>query len=101
MLGKYFHAITSHAAIQYRFISGRASNTEQEESVFQFLKKVSNNTSNHFPDRVILNSLIRLQVTDNIRNESNHVDTTEKEISKMFEREISYKKCTIFTFDWI
>ena len=100
-MGKYFHAITSHSAMQYRIVSGRASNTEQEERVFQFLKNISTNTSNHHPDHVILNSLIRIQVTDKIKEGNHQVEVTEKEISKLFQDENKKKINTTFKFEWI
>ena len=49
-----------------RIVSGRSANTEQEERVFNTLKTIANNTSNHHPDHVLLNSMIRLQVREEV-----------------------------------
>jgi len=50
-----------HASLQYRIISGRASNTEKEESTFNSLKTFTKHTSNHHPSNIILNALVRFQ----------------------------------------
>ena len=62
--GKYFHAITCHAPIMYKIVSGKAANSEVEDRVFQILKKISSTTSNHHPGHVLINNMIRLQVRE-------------------------------------
>ena len=63
LIGKYFHAITFHAAIMYRLVSGKAANSEEEEHIFQTLK-ISNNTSNHHHGHVLINNMIGLQARE-------------------------------------
>ena len=60
--GKYYHQITTHAPFQYRLISGAASNCEDEERVFNKVKKITANTSSNHPGHIIGNLFIRFQV---------------------------------------
>ena len=62
LFGQYYHAVVIHAPLQYRIINGISSNTEKEERLFNVLKTVTKLTSNHHPDHVLYNSLVRLQV---------------------------------------
>ena len=103
MFGKYYHALTTHCPQQFRIISGRSSNTEQEERTFNFLKNVSSSTSNHDPNHVIKNSIIRMQVTYNNGNEftTKERESTEKEITKLYKSQIAKKEKSIFLFNWI
>ena len=95
--GKYYHTVTSHASQQYRVISGRSCNTGQEERTFNFLKTASTNTSNHHPDHVILNSIIRLQIG---KTDSKTYD--EKGVISKLKNACSVQKSdTVYTFEWI
>ena len=60
--GTYYHPLTRHAAEQYKLFSGRSTNTEKEEATFNKIKFYTNLTSDHHPENVILNAVIRLQV---------------------------------------
>ena len=62
--GSYYHSLFIHAPQQYRLVSGRTSNTENEEATFNAIKVATNLTSNHYPPNVIVNALIRLQAKD-------------------------------------
>lgn len=85
MFGKYYHAITMHAAQQYRIISGRSSYTEQEERTFNFLKTTSSSTSNHEPNNVILNAMIRMQVKIKLNEQQPSYQRNDNQIKKLFE----------------
>ena len=61
MYGKYYHALIAHSHLMLRLISGKSTNTEEEERTFNTLKSITASSSNHHPDHVILNSIIRLQ----------------------------------------
>ena len=50
-----------HACQQYCIISGRTANTEKEEAMFTTIKNNTNLTSNHHPDNIISNVIIRYQ----------------------------------------
>ena len=100
MYGKYFHAITKHAAEQYRIISGRASNTEQEERTFNYLKSVSTLTSNHHAENVILNAIVRSQAHE-LLNDGSHIRDKEKYIEKLFAPLKKQQKESLFTYEWI
>ena len=59
--GIYYHSLIRHSPEQYQLFSGRSSNTEKEEAQFNALKTFTNLTSNHHPENVVFNSIIRLQ----------------------------------------
>ena len=82
--GKYYHAIINHACHQYRIVDGRSSNAENEERCFHKLKKISNDTSNHFPDNIISNAFIRCQVSRDFRGGDDTVVRTEAAITKTY-----------------
>ena len=69
--GKYFHAIVCHSSS----VSGKSANTEQEEHVFNTLKTITGNTSNHHPDHVLLNRIIRLQVREEVNSQEGRKNT--------------------------
>ena len=60
--GKYFHSICHHLLGQFRIVSGRLVNVEKEERQFKFISSTSNQTSNHHPEHIISNSIIRMQI---------------------------------------
>ena len=62
--GTYYHSLTRHMAEQYRLFSGCSTNTEKEEATFNKIKVYTNLTSNHHPENLILNAVIRLQVNE-------------------------------------
>ena len=48
-----------HVREQCRIVSGRTANTEREEAMFTDIKKFANETSNHQPENIISNAVIR------------------------------------------
>ena len=68
--GTYYHSLTRHVAEQYRLFSGCSTNTEKEEAAFNKMKVCINLTSNHHPENLILNAVIRLQVNEEFRQKS-------------------------------
>lgn len=101
MFGKYYHAIVCHAGDQYRIISGRSSNTEQEERTFNFFKQVSSSTTNHHPDHVILNSMLRFQVKDATLNPYDTVSNDDGEIESLMKNSKLEINSTFFSFAFI
>ena len=63
-LGSYHHSLIRRCPQQYRVTSRRTSNTESEEATYNSLKTFTNLTSNHHPDHIVLNALIRTQAKE-------------------------------------
>ena len=63
LYGKYFHSLFCHGADEHILLSGESINTENQERTFKFLKGITSSTSNHHPDQILLNCLIRTQAT--------------------------------------
>jgi hypothetical protein len=61
LYGNYFHDITSHAAMQHRLISGRSTNVEEQERVFNTITNITKATSSFHPSHIIGNIFVRLQ----------------------------------------
>ena len=59
--GSYCHSIVKHCPFQYRLLSGRTSNTENEESTFNSMKMFTNLASNYHSENIIVNALVRIQ----------------------------------------
>ena len=66
--GSYYHSLIKHAPEQYRLFSGRTSNTEKEEATFKSIKMFINLSSNHHPNNVLINPLIRLRCRESLHN---------------------------------
>ena len=62
LCGQYYHTLLTHAPQQYRIVNGLSSDMEREERLFNWLKTITNLTSNHHTDHIIYNPLIRIQV---------------------------------------
>lgn len=99
--GAYYHAIIRHASDQYRIVSGRASNTEKEEALFQKLKKFATATSNHHPDNVISNSIVRLQAREIIQKNENKAKKTDSFVHKLYQPLKTSLANTVIPFSWI
>ena len=59
LYGKYFHSLFRHCADEHRLLSGKSINAENQERTFKFLKGILSGTSNHDPDQILLNCVIR------------------------------------------
>ena len=62
---------------QYRVASGRSANTEREEALFTSMKNSTNQTSNHHPNNIMSNILIRHQA----KNKTDNLTTFERKAS--------------------
>ena len=100
LFGTYYHSLTKHASEQYRLFSGRCFNTEKEEATFNKLKISTNLTSNHHPDNVITNAIIRLQANYQLKNTYDNITSSCKRFSN-YSLIKCYFKNTQFTFDYI
>ena len=94
--GKYFHAIVCHSSIMFRIVSGKSANTEQEERVFNTLKNITSNTSNHHPEHVLLNSIIRLQVREDVNAQEGRIQNDVQKLADGLP-----KKCNTIIPFWI
>ena len=99
--GRYYHILIRHSGKQYCIFSGRTSNTQREEGIFQTLKKFTNLTSNHHPENVIYNALIRIQAESILKQNVNEL-AQDKTVFTNLHQPIK-EKCKDFlvTFEWI
>ena len=99
--GRYYHILIRHSGKQYCIFSGRTSNTQREEGIFQTLKKFTNLTSNHHPENVIYNALIRIQAKSILKQNVNEL-AQDKTVFTNLHQPIK-EKCKDFlvTFEWI
>ena len=98
--GAYYHAIVAHAPQQYRLFSGRSINTEKEEATFHNLKNATNLASNHRPDHVIKNAIIRLQARKKL-NGGKLTMTKESNLKKIYLPIKEIQENTIIPYRWI
>ena len=97
--GKYYHSIISHASHQYRLFSGRTVNTEKEEATFSPIKTFTKLTSNHHPDNIISNAIIRMQAKELLKSEEN--ETTDSELAILYKPIFTSFTNSVISFDWI
>ena len=83
--GIYYHSLIKHSSEQYRLFSGRATNTEKEEATFSPLKTFTKLTSNHQPDNVISNAIIRLQATQLLNTGNSDVQLNDSKINFIYK----------------
>ncbi len=60
-LGHYLHAITAHSPIQHELASLRSLNTENQERLFGQARAIAEQCTNHHPDNIIPQIILRLQ----------------------------------------
>ena len=84
MYGKYYHSLIHHSPNQLRIISGRAANTEKEESTFNTIKTITNNTSTRHPEHIINNAFIRIQVNEQKNEGEIRIRQVESSITKLY-----------------
>ena len=101
MFGIYYHSLIRHSAEQYRLFSGRTTNTEKEEAMFNPLKTYTKLTSNHQPDNVISNSIIRVQATNIINSGKENHNTNESYLHQLYKPIKEKSENHLITFDWI
>ena len=99
--GIYYHSLIRHSAEQYRLFSGRSSNTEKEEAVFNTLKKFTNLTSNHHPDNMIYNALVRIQAHQILTANEEDKERNDETFAKLYQPIKQNLSNTIISFEWI
>ena len=98
--GSFYHSLTKHAPEQHRIVSGRTSNTEKEKATFNSIKVATNLASNHHPNKIIANALIRLQAKDAL-NENQTTPERESKITKMYGSIKGTFENTVTSFHWV
>ena len=98
--GIYYHNLIRHSCEQYQVFSGRSANTEKEEATFNTLKTFSILTSNHHPQNVIFNSLVRLQAKEILAAGENEYDKNEIFSSSYQPIKSSFSN-TLILLNWI
>ena len=77
---------TIHSPQQLPVISGPSSNTEDEERTLNFLKTITKSTSNHHPENVLLNAMVRIQVKENLSTKIyNEINSKISKLSSQFK----------------
>ena len=61
MFGVYVHALTVHSPTQYELASLRSLNSENQERLFGQARVIAESCTNHHPDNVIPQVMLRLQ----------------------------------------
>ena len=97
--GSYYHSLVKHAPEQYGLFSGGISNTKKEEATFKSIKLFTNLTSNHHPNNILINALIRLECRDLLNNYP--LSKQESKITNLYVEIKKNLKNTFFTFKWI
>ena len=81
--------------------SGRSTNTEKEETVFNTLKKFTNLTSNHHADNVIYNALVRIQAHQILTANEANKEKNDETFAKLYQPIKENLSNTIISFEWI
>ena len=81
LFGVYFHNLSAHASLMLRLISGQASNAEQQERMFNHVKRITRSTSNYHAEQIIPNLFVRLQAEKEMSLHSDDVSQQQAEIS--------------------
>ena len=90
LYGKDFHSLFRHCSDEHRILSGKSMNAENQERTFKFSKSIRSCTSNHHPDQILLNCVIRRQATEKL-NACSRPEVIESKISKA-PKDIRYSK---------
>ena len=98
--GSYYHFLVKYSPEQYRILSGGLANTEKVEATFNFIKVVTNLTSNHHPSNIIANAIIRMQAK-NILNDGLHHESKESALNEAYQSIKSRLKNTVIPYIWI
>ena len=101
LFGKYYHALITHAPLQYRIINGRSANTENEERKFNFMKVTDLTTSNRHADNIILNAFVRSRAREELGEDKNVILKTDAAITKLYEPIYLKLENSIVSFDII
>ena len=99
--GIYYHILIRHSPEQYRLFSGRSFNTEKEEAQFNAVKTFTNLASNHYPQNVIFNSIIRLQAKQVLNEGENDYHEKDLTFLKLYQPIKATLSDSLISFEWI
>ena len=104
LYGKYCHDILSHAPIQYRIISGMSINCEEEERIFNLLKNVTHNKTNHRDGHAIGNMVVRCEykrINKELFSHDKSFNNSQNDIQDIGKKVEEFNSNTVFTYDYI
>ena len=85
IFGIYYHSFIRHSCEQYKLFSGWSANTEKEGGTVNTLKIFTDLTSNHHPQNVIFNSLVRIQANEILAAGENEYDKNEEIFTTLYQ----------------
>ena len=80
----YYCSLMIHSREQYRIESGRTANTEREEAMFTNIKLFSNETTNHQPENILSNAVIRYKAKRKLEDIAS-VKNTASYVNRLYE----------------
>ena len=83
LFGVYFHNLSAHGGIMLHIISGQASNAEQQERIFNHIKRITRHTSNYHPGQIIPNLFVRLQAEREMGLQEDDAANQQAQISNL------------------
>lgn len=83
MFSHYLHALTAHAPTQYEIVCLRSINTENQERLFGQARQIARKRTNHQPQNIIPQVLIRLQAKQEQRHVLQSIHTAESQVSSI------------------
>ena len=81
MFGIYLHALTAHSPTQLELACLRSLNTEHQERLFSQIRRIAQKCTNHHPDNIIPQVLLRLQAKQEQREFLKSVVKVETQVS--------------------
>ena len=83
LFGHYLHALTTHAPVQYEIACLRSLNTENQERIFGQAREIAKKCTNHHPENMIPQILLRMQAKQDKRKVILSVQQAETQVSKV------------------
>lgn len=81
MYGHYIHALTAHSPTQYELACLRSLNTENQERLFGQSRAIAETCTNHHPDNIIPQIMLRLQAKQEHRMALTSVQKGDSQVS--------------------
>ena len=82
LFGHYLHALTAHAPMQYEIACLRSLNTENQERIFGQARAIAQKCTNHHPENMIPQILLRMQAKQEQRKTIQSVNQAESQVNK-------------------
>ena len=105
MFGKYSHNLMVHAPMQYRLISGKSVNVENEERFFNTIKAITKNTSDKKAGHLIGNLIVRHEAEQLHKTLFEHQNNEDhdvlNEIESLGKNVYKKERNTVFLYEYI